>query len=222
MVCRLNARQYGVFFMELLRDLIAVGAGQAGDKIVDRLASEQSGATVWPSDEDLRDAVGVARTGRLLLRGQAVVTDTEEARVEFGGGGHGSRFHVAELDRGVLGAVPAVLAPLLEEVGIGLRAAENGADCVQRVGNAESVGGLFDGERGGILVERSNLDEAEEPLGVTLGATGEGRELGKTGSHQGYRELKLSCPVECGDHQIRLAIIQGGFDVDPCVVKGDP
>lgn len=56
MVCRLNARQYGVLFMELLRDLIEVGPGQAGDTIVDRLAAEQSGASVWPTDEDLRDA----------------------------------------------------------------------------------------------------------------------------------------------------------------------
>lgn len=56
MVCRLNARQYGVLFMELLRDVIEVGAEHAGDKIVDRLMSEQSGATVWPSDDDLREA----------------------------------------------------------------------------------------------------------------------------------------------------------------------
>ena len=56
MVCRLNARQYGVLFMELLRDVIEVGAEHAGDKIVGRLMSEQSGASVWPSDDDLREA----------------------------------------------------------------------------------------------------------------------------------------------------------------------
>ena len=134
------------------------------------------------------------------------MADTEEAGVEFGGSRYGGECDVADVDRRVLGAVPAVLAPFLEEVGVGLRTAQNGPDRVGGVGNTEPVGGFFDRDRGGSFVELADLDEAEEALGVAFGAPGKGRKLGKTGSDRfsGASRKRVVKPLASASFAIRF------------------
>ncbi|MDE2978619.1 MAG: DUF262 domain-containing protein [Acidobacteriota bacterium] len=56
MACRYAARAYSTFFIELLRELKAGGSDQVGDTLVEHLAAQETQATLWPGDDELREA----------------------------------------------------------------------------------------------------------------------------------------------------------------------
>lgn len=70
MACRYTARAYNRFFIEVLRELKTAGSDRVGDKLVEHLADQENQATLWPSDEDLREAFRSEPFYRSLTRGR--------------------------------------------------------------------------------------------------------------------------------------------------------
>ena len=107
----------------------------------------------------------------LLRRRQSVETGTEEAGVQFRCGGRRCRFRVRQRQRGGLGAVPAVLAPLLQEVRIAGGLLENQSQRSRREIHAQPVGWRFDCDSCGLarVSENSKLWHGRRTRVLTTG-----------------------------------------------------
>ena len=137
----------------------------------------------------------------LLGRRQPIEAHAEKARVEFGKRLGSCALRVVQLDWGSIGDVPAMLAPLLEEVGIAVRPSQDFGDCVGAEGNALPGRRHRQGVAGVVVVETVDRRELEESFGVGLGVTGSPDQLRQSRRHHRDRQLLLTGAVQRRDQR---------------------
>ena len=123
--------------------------------------------SVGPGPE-LRHGSQVALLGRC----HSIEAHAEKARVEFSECLGRCAPRVVEFDRGSMGDVPGVFAPLLEEVGIAARPAQDFGDRAGVEGHTLLGRRHNQGVASVIIVEAIDGREFEQSLGVGLGVAG--------------------------------------------------
>ena len=73
MICGMTTRSYGRLFIGMLTALKEKGAAHAGDTTFEYLKSQTAWATLWPDDQQLKEAFLHRPVYRLLTRGRARV-----------------------------------------------------------------------------------------------------------------------------------------------------
>ena len=70
MICGMTTRGYGRFFIGMLSALKGAGAARSGEAITQYLKGQESYATQWPDDQQLKDAFLHRPVYRLMTRGR--------------------------------------------------------------------------------------------------------------------------------------------------------
>ena len=112
-----------------------------------------------------------------LGRRQLVNSNPEESRVERRLRSRGRPLHISEIDGRLVGRIPGVFAPLLEEIGVTARLFEDSEEGFLSDSHSLIHYRLLDRASGRLLIQPSDGRKVEQALRVGLRLSGEGSQL---------------------------------------------